>query len=159
MSEMVLWLLGSVRDRSLGDVGLAVPFVAAGAVLLVASGQALDALALGEDTAQSLGISLKATRRRVIFGTALAVGTAVAVSGTIGFVGLVVPHVIRPLVGHAPGRALLPSAVAGACLLLAADIVVRLLPTAAELMLGVVTALIGAPFFLYLIVKTRRSLL
>ena len=125
--------------------------------MLLSSGRALDALTLGEDTATSLGIALPAARALVIVGTALCVGSAVAVSGVIGFVGLVVPHLLRPFVGHQPRRLLLVSALGGAVLVLAADIIVRILPTTPELKLGVVTALIGAPFFLSLIHRLRSQ--
>jgi iron complex transport system permease protein len=94
----------------------------------------------------------------LVIGIALAVGAAVSVSGAIGFVGLVVPHLLRPFVGYQPGRLLLPSAVGGAVLVLAADLVVRLVSTGIELKLGVVTALVGAPFFLSLVLSTRRAM-
>lgn len=158
MSEIMLWLMGSVRDRSADDVLLALPFIVLGGFTLWRTGRALDALSLGEDTAESLGLGRRQVEGLVILGTGLAVGSAVAVAGSIGFVGLVVPHLVRPLVGYRPGAALLPSAMAGALLLLAADIGVRLLPTPSELMLGVVTALIGAPFFFHLVLKTRWTL-
>lgn len=158
MSEMVLWLLGSLKDRSFSDVNVAAPFMVAGWALLLTVGRSLDALALGEDTGRSLGVSLPWLRARIIGGITLAVGAAVAVSGTIGFVGLVVPHMLRPILGHQPGHLLLPSALAGGVLLSAADLVVRVFPSERELMLGVVTALVGAPFFLYLILKTRTAL-
>ncbi len=156
--EIVFWLLGSLADRSLDHVGLALPFILAGAAVLLTSRRALDALSLGEDTAASLGFRLATVRWQVIGGTALAVGAAVAVSGAIGFVGLVVPHLLRPWVGQRPGALLGASALGGAALLLAADIAVRLLPTELELKLGVVTALIGGPFFLHLLWQTRRKL-
>ena len=158
LSEMVLWLLGSLRDRGLNDVALAAPFMAAGWVLLLSAGRGLDALTLGEEAARSLGIGLGGLRAQVIGGTALAVGAATAVTGAIGFVGLIAPHLLRPWLGHQPGRLLLPSALAGAVLLMAADLLVRLVPTRQELMLGVVTALIGAPFFLHLLLRVRRTL-
>lgn len=156
MSEIILWLLGSVRDRSFDDVALAAPFIALGCALMISVGSALDALTLGEDTARSLGVDLRWLRLRIIFGTSLAVGASVAVAGTVGFIGLVVPHLIRPLVGHQPSHLLLPSALGGAALLLAADMVVRLISVGPELMLGVVTSLVGAPFFFYLILKMGR---
>lgn len=155
LSEMVLWLLGSLKDRSLDDVALAAPFVAAGLALLLSAGRGLDALTLGEETAASLGVALPRLRLTVIIGTALAVGAAVASVGTVGFVGLVVPHLLRPLVRYRPSALLLPSALGGAVLVTAADLTVRLVPAPSELMLGVVTSLVGAPFFLLLIVRTR----
>lgn len=153
--EVVFWLMGSLSDRSLVHVGLALPFMAAGWVLVLLTGPALDALSLGEDAAASLGFPLRRVRLLVIGGTAAAVGASVAVAGAIGFVGLVVPHLMRPLVGHRPGRLLLASGLAGAALTLGADILVRLVPTRPELKLGVVTALIGAPFFLALLARLR----
>ncbi|MDO9503642.1 iron ABC transporter permease [Falsiroseomonas sp.] len=156
--EIVFWLLGSLADRSLVHVWLSAPFILIGAALLLASSRGLEALTLGEETARSLGISLPRLRGLVIGGTALAVGAAVSVSGAIGFVGLIVPHLLRPLLGHRPAHLLPASALAGAALIQAADIAVRLVPTGPELKLGVVTALIGAPFFLHLLRQTRRSM-
>ncbi|MFG1345797.1 iron ABC transporter permease [Xanthobacter autotrophicus DSM 431] len=155
--ELVFWLMGSLSDRSLLDVGLALPFMAAGWLLVLMTGPALDALTLGEETAASLGFPLRRVRLLVVGGTAAAVGASVAVAGAIGFVGLVVPHLMRPLVGHRPGRLLLASGLAGAALTLSADIAVRLVPTRPELKLGVVTALIGAPFFLFLLARLKGS--
>jgi len=159
VQDIVLWLLGSISDRSFADVRLALPFVVAGLALLLAAGRSLDVLALGEAEAASLGVDLPRLRALVIVGTALSVGACVSVTGTIGFVGLVVPHMLRPFVGYRPGRLLLPSALGGAVLVLAADITLRLLPTPQELMLGVVTALVGAPFFLALVLRSRRDIL
>ncbi|MEM7442867.1 MAG: iron ABC transporter permease [Pseudomonadota bacterium] len=156
LAEIVFWLLGSLADRSMVHVALAVPFVVVGGALLLTSGRGLDGLSLGEEAAQSLGISTARLGLIVVVGTALAVGASVAVSGAIGFVGLVVPHLIRPLVGYRPGKLLVPSALGGAALLLLADSLVRVIGTGQELKLGVVTALIGAPFFLALIVSYRR---
>jgi iron complex transport system permease protein len=154
--EIIFWQLGSIADRSMDHVFLILPLVLAGWVLLAVNGRALNALSLGEEAAQSLGISLKTLRLRVLWGTALCVGAATAVSGSIGFVGLVIPHLLRPWVGYEPGRLLGPSALGGAAMLLAADIAVRLVPGATELKLGVLTALVGAPFFLALILALRR---
>ena len=155
--EIVFWLLGSVSDRSMVDVWLALPPMAVGWALLLSADRGMEALTLGEAAAQSLGLDLRRFTLRVIVGTALAVGPAVAVTGTIGFVGLVVPHIIRPWVGHRPGALMAASALGGAALLLASDIVVRLAPTAAELKLGVVTALIGAPYFIFLLLRRQRG--
>jgi iron complex transport system permease protein len=156
--EIVFWLLGSLADRSFDHVAIALPLMALGGALFIGTGRALNALSLGEDVARSLGINLRLVRARLILGTALAVGAAVSVSGTIGFVGLVVPHLLRPLVGHEPGRLLLPSALGGAALVLAADIATRLIPVEPDLQLGVVTAIVGAPFFLYLLLHLRRTM-
>lgn len=156
ISEMIFWMLGSVKDRSMHDVLLAGPFLIAGLGLLLLTGKALDALTLGEDAARSLGVNLKRVRALAIIGTSMAVGGTVAVSGGVGFVGLVVPHLMRPLVGNVASRLLLPSTLAGAALVLAADILARLIRAGVEIHLGVLTSLIGAPFFLYLILKTRE---
>ena len=151
----MFWLLGSLADRSLQYVWLVAPLMALGWALLLASGKGLDGLSLGEDTARSLGFDVGQLRMLVILGTALAVGSSVAASGSVGFIGLVVPHLLRPLVGHQPSRLLLISGLGGACFTLLADILGRLLPIVPDLKLGVVTALIGAPFFLSLISKAR----
>lgn len=155
--EIVFWLMGSLADRSLAHVWLALPLMAAGWALLLACAPALDALTLGEDTAASLGFQLRRVRVRLIAGAALAVGSAVAVTGAIGFVGLVVPHLLRRLVGGEPGRLLLPSGLGGAVLTLAADLLVRLVGIRPELKLGVVTAIVGAPFLFHLIWRLQRS--
>ncbi|MCY1642604.1 FecCD family ABC transporter permease [Methylorubrum sp. SL192] len=153
--EIVFWLMGSLADRSLDHVLLCLPLMALGWALMLSTAAALDALALGEDTAASLGFDLTSVRLRMIAGAALAVGSGVAVSGAIGFVGLVVPHLVRPWVGGRPGASLWPSGFAGAVLVLAADLGVRLLATRPELKLGVVTALVGAPFLVVLLLRNR----
>ena len=155
--EIVFWMLGSLTDRSMAQVWFVLPFMGAGWLLVASTWRALDALALGEDTAATLGFSMRSVTLRAILGTGLAVGAAVSVTGVIGFVGLVVPHLMRPLVGQRPASLLLPSALGGAALVLAADLVVRLPVDGPELKLGVVTALLGAPFFLWLILRTRRE--
>ena len=157
-AEIMFWLMGSVTDRSMDHVALAGPLMALGALMLGLSARPLNALSLGEETAASLGVSLTRTRALVIGGASIGVGAGTAVCGGIGFIGLVVPHLLRPLVGHTPGRLLAASALGGAALLMAADIMVRLLPTGIELKLGVVTALVGAPFFLWLIFRARTEL-
>lgn len=157
VTEMLLWLMGSLKDRTPADALTAFPFILAGGGLLLATGRGLDALALGEDAARSLGVDLARLRLAVVGGSAAAVGASVAVAGSIGFVGLVVPHLLRPLVGHEPGRLLLPSALGGAVLVTLADLASRLIPTAQEVMLGVLTSLVGAPFFLLLILRVRRE--
>lgn len=157
--EIVFWLLGSLADRSYEHVLLALPFMLTGAAMMLASRRALDALTLGEETAWTLGFGPRRTRILVVGGAGIALGAAVAVSGNIGFVGLVVPHLLRPLVGNRPGALLLPCALGGAALTLAADVVVRIVPSDTELKLGVVTALAGAPLFLWLLHRMRRQLL
>ncbi|MDQ8729712.1 iron ABC transporter permease [Bradyrhizobium sp. LHD-71] len=156
--EIAFWLLGSLEDRSFRHVVLALPFIVAGAVILLSRRHAFRVLSLGEEAAQSLGVNVGALRLAVIAGVALGVGGSVAVSGTIGFIGLIAPHLLRPLVGHDPTRLLLPSALAGAALLLAADIAVRIIPSTTDIKVGVLTSIIGVPFFLYLIVRERRTL-
>lgn len=155
--EIIFWLLGSLTDRSMDQVRFAAPFMALGVLLVATAARGLDALTLGEDTAATLGFDQASIKARVVIGTGLAVGAAVSVTGVIGFVGLVVPHLLRPLVGHEPGRLLWPSALGGAALTLAADLVVRLPLSGPEPKLGVVTSLLGAPFFLWLILRTRRE--
>ena len=155
--EIFFWLMGSLADRSFTHVWLILPPTLLGWWLMLSTRRDLDALSLGEETAQSLGVQIQSLNKRIILGVALAVGSAVSVSGGIGFIGLVIPHLIRPWVGFQPGRLLLSSALGGAVLLLAADITVRLLPTQQELKIGVLTALLGAPFFLHLILKSKRQ--
>lgn len=155
--EIMFWLMGSLADRGGDQVMLVLPPMLLGWGLILSGARALDALTLGEDTARSLGFDLTALRGRLIAGAALAVGSAVSVTGAVGFVGLVAPHLMRPLVGAHPGRLLPVSGLAGAVLILAADIAVRLLPTKPELKLGVVTALVGAPFLILLIGRLQRE--
>ena len=154
--EIVRWMLGALADRSLDDLMLATPLIVIGAVLILSSRRALDALTLGEVGARSLGIDLSRAQWLLASGVGLVVGASVAVAGIIGFVGLVVPHLLRPLVGARPSALLIPSAVGGAALVLAGDVLVRLLPGGSELQLGVVMSLIGAPFFFALLYSMRR---
>jgi iron complex transport system permease protein len=155
--EIVAWMLGSLTDRSLAHVWVAAPPILAGGALLLSLRRPLDALTLGEDTAATLGVDVRRTRALAVIGTTLVVGAAVAVSGIIGFVGLVAPHLVRRRFGAAPGDTLLPAALAGACILLAADVAVRALTLGPELKLGVLTALLGAPIFMRLIRQSRRE--
>jgi iron complex transport system permease protein len=156
LQDIVLWLLGSLSDRSFEDIRLCLPFVVVGMTLLLATGKQLNALTLGEDEATSLGVNLAQLRGQVVVGTALSVGACVAVAGSIGFVGLVVPHMLRHFVQFHPSRLLFSSALGGALLLLLADTLLRLISGNQEIMLGVVTALVGAPFFLLLVLRSRR---
>ncbi len=158
-AEIINWLMGALTDRSFDDVLFAGPFAAAGIALLLRTGRSLDALSLGEETARSLGVRLARLQLVVAIGVGAAVGACVAAAGVIGFVGLVVPHLLRPFVGEQPSKLLLPSALAGAALVLAADIAVRLSPGAQELKLGVAMALFGGPFFLAILVRVRRRLI
>ncbi len=153
VAEAIDWLMGALTDRGPNDLLMAAPFVLGGMLLLFFTGPALDALALGEDAARSLGANLSRLRWLVVLGTGLAVGAGVAVTGVVGFVGLVVPHMLRPLFGAKPSALLLPSALGGAALVLAADSLCRILPGAGEVRLGVVMALLGAPFFLGLLFR------
>ena len=156
-ADIVFWMLGSLSDRSFQHVWLALPFMVAGWVLLLSLGRGLDALTLGEDAAEALGIPLSRLRLLLVLGVAACVGSATAVAGAIGFVGLVVPHLLRPLVGARPSALLWSSALGGAALVLAADIAVREILPERDLKLGVVMALVGAPLFLHLIFKTRKE--
>ena len=156
--EIAFWLLGSLEDRSMQHVLIALPFMAVGVVLLLWDRRAFRALTLGEEAAASLGFDLTMIRLRVVVGVAAAVGAGVAVAGTIAFVGLVAPHLVRPLVRFDPGRLVVPAALSGAALLTAADIAVRLIPSNGEIKVGVLTALIGAPFFIVLIMRRRYDL-
>ncbi len=155
LQEIVFWLMGSLSNRNMHHFYIAAPFIVVGWVLLLSRYRFLNALSLGEETATSLGFNPQRERNFLLVGLALCVGAAVAVSGSIGFVGLVVPHLLRPLVGYKPSRLLFASALGGALLVLCADIFVRQLDVARELKLGVVTSLLGGPFFLILILKTR----
>jgi iron complex transport system permease protein len=148
LSDMMSWLMGSVANRSMADLALTLPFMALGAAILWLGRASLSALSLGEDTAASLGVNLRQARISVILGAGLASGAAVALAGAIGFVGLVAPHVVRPFVGHDPARSMVPAAMLGGLILVLADLAVRSMPTMVEIRLGVLTALIGAPFFL-----------
>ncbi|MBK5923086.1 ABC transporter permease [Rhodovulum sulfidophilum] len=156
-ADIVFWLMGSLADRSFTHVWLALPLTLLGWMLLAGLGRGLDALTLGEDAAAALGIRLGRLRLALVIGVAASVGAGVAVAGAIGFVGLIVPHLLRPLVGARPARLLPASALGGAALLLAADIGVRLVLPDRDLKLGVVTALIGAPLFIRLIYRTRAE--
>ncbi|MDR3509111.1 MAG: iron ABC transporter permease [Caulobacteraceae bacterium] len=158
VNEIVNWLMGSLADRRAEDVTMALPLIVIGCGLLLLTGRALDALTLGESGAKSLGVDLAATRWLLAAGVALTAGASVAVTGVIGFVGLVTPHLLRPLVGARPGALLAPSAVGGAVIVLIADILVRLTPAASEVKLGVAMAVVGGPFFFILLLSRRRSL-
>jgi iron complex transport system permease protein len=155
--EIMTWLMGSLADRTWVHVWLVAPFLVVGAVLLFLTTRALDALSLGEAQAQSLGVNLRNLYLMSVFGTAFAVGASTAVTGAIGFVGLIAPHLVRPFVGHQPSRVLAPAALTGALLLLGADIATRLIRFGPEMKLGVFTSLLGTPFFFWLVVRLRKA--
>lgn len=157
MQELVFWLLGSVSERGLEHLRILLPALLIGGLLILRQRPLLYGLSLGERTAQSLGLNVKRGSRLIVLGAAVLVGSAVAVAGAIGFVGLIVPHLVRPLVDHRPDRLLIPSMLAGATLVLCADLLVRLLPPGRELKLGVLTSLIGAPLFIWLVWRERRK--
>ena len=159
MSEIVTWLMGSLESRSWHDVVLAAPPTALGLLLLLRAGPALDALTLGEETARSLGVEPARLLWCMVLGTGLVVGAGVAAAGIIGFIGLVVPHLLRPFTDQRPSSLILPSALGGALLLLVADCLCRLLPLAGgELRIGIALSLLGAPFFLALLLRLRSEL-
>lgn len=159
MSEIVTWLMGALVDRGWADVWIAAPLTLLGLAVLLRAGRSLDALTLGEVAARSLGIDPLRLQWLMIAGVGLTVGAGVAVAGIIGFVGLMVPHFVRPFTDRRPSSLILPSALAGALLLLVADCLCRIVPLAGgELRLGIALSLLGAPFFLHLLLRMRREL-
>jgi iron complex transport system permease protein len=157
LSDMVNWMLGTVANRSFADIGFAAPFLLAGAGILFAAARGLSALALGEEAAAGVGLDVARARIAVVAGAGLATGAAVSLAGAIGFVGLVAPHLVRPWVGHQPGRTLAPAALLAGLMLLLADLVVRIAPGPAELKLGVVASLLGAPAFVWIAARRRAQ--
>jgi iron complex transport system permease protein len=157
-TEIMFWLMGSLTDRSLVHVWLATPLILLGIAMLLTTGRDLEALSLGEEAAQNLGVDPAGLRFKVIAGSALAVGAATAVAGAISFIGLIVPHLLRPFVGQSPRGLLLPSAFGGAGMVLIADVALRLAAPQGDLRLGVLSALIGAPFFLWRVLSSRREM-
>lgn len=157
LADLMNWTLGSVANRSYEDLLLIAPFLAAGFVSIGFSARPLSALSLGEEAAFGLGVNLKRTRLLVVLGAGLATGASVAVAGAIGFVGIVAPHLVRPFAGHDPARTIIPASLAGGVMLVLADIGVRIIPTASELRLGVVAALIGAPVFVWIAANRGRQ--
>lgn len=155
LSDMINWLLGSVANRSFDDILVVMPFMAAGIGILFFTRRGLSALTLGEEAASGVGLNLSRQRIAVVLGAGLATGASVALAGAIGFVGIVAPHLIRPIVHYDPARSLIPSALLAGLILVVADIGVRLLPTTSELKLGVVAAIIGAPAFIWIAIQRR----
>ena len=157
-SEIMTWLMGALTDRSWNEVVVSVPLIVLGMAVLARTARSLDALTLGEQAARSMGVDPRRLQLAVIVGVALTVGASVAAAGVIGFVGLIVPHLVRPFAGHRPSATLLPAALGGALLLTVADSLVRLAPTVSELRLGIAMSMLGGPFFLYLLISMRRRL-
>lgn len=157
LSDLVNWMMGSVANRSWADVMFGAPGWLFGGALVLMAGPGLRALSLGEETAASLGADPKRLRLLVIAGAALLTGSSVAVAGTIGFVGIVAPHVVRPFVKHDPQRLLVPSALLAGVILMAADMAVRLAPFQQELKLGVAAALVGGPVFIWIAARLGRA--
>ena len=158
LSEIVYWLMGSLKNAELGGLLICAPLTALGIILLLIAGPDLRTLSLGEETATSLGVSLGRVRALLIAGTALCVGSGVAIAGAIGFIGLFVPHIIRLIFGPNPFKLIPLSALGGAGFLVLADIITRALTgPGTQLYLGILTSLIGVPFFLYLAVRENRT--
>lgn len=157
-SQIVTWLMGALTDRSWDDARITLPVAAVGAALIAFSARSLDALTLGEEAARSMGVDQRRLQWLVVLGVGMCVGASVAAAGIISFVGLMVPHMVRPLVGGKPSAILLPSALGGALLVLVADSLVRLAPTTSELRLGIAMSMLGGPFFLIMLTRMRRQL-
>ncbi len=155
ISEIYDWQVGSLSNVSMREVMVATPFIIMGMIILLKNANKLDALVFGEETAQSLGLNLANFRMNMIIGVGLIIGAITAICGILGFVGLIVPHIIRPFVGNQPSKTLIPSFLFGALFTLAADIVVRILWFENELRLGVILTLLGAPFFFALLLRMK----
>lgn len=156
--DMIMWMLGSLENRTMSDLLLAAPFMVIGWLMMLNVGQGLNALSIGEDTAKTMGINISSLKLRIVVGSAISVGGAVAACGSIGFVGLVVPHMVRGLITQEPGGIIIPSALMGGLLLTLADLLTRIPTQGATLQLGVVTSLIGAPAFLLIVYRTRKNM-
>lgn len=157
LAEVFSWLLGSVANRDWVDIGRQIPALVAGALLCFYAARGLVMLTLGEEAAALSGLPMTRLRAAAVAGASLLTGASVAMAGIVGFIGLAAPHLVRAGAGGDPGRVLLPSALAGAVLLAAADIAARVIPTDLELKLGVVTALFGAPLFALIAWRAARS--
>jgi iron complex transport system permease protein len=155
LQQILFWLMGGFAGCSWLHVNALWPWLIVGGSILIYHSRDLDALAMGEEQAHYMGVDVEKVKRRLLWSAALLTAAAVSVSGLIGFVGLVVPHAMR-LIGGPVHRWLLPAAcLAGAVYLAAADLVGRVVIAPAELPVGLVTALVGGPFFLYLLKKRR----
>ncbi len=157
LADMINWLLGSVANRSFDDILIITPFMLTGFLILFFSKRGLSVLTLGEEAAAGIGLNLYRLRIAIILGTGLVTGASVALAGAIGFIGIVAPHLMRPLVHHNPSKSIVPSALLGGIILIIADIIIRLLPTSSEIKLGVIAAIIGAPAFIWIAMKRRLT--
>ncbi|MDQ0228986.1 FecCD family ABC transporter permease [Metabacillus malikii] len=157
MTQIIYWLYGSVGMRGWSHVQLIIPFMLAGSLILIYHHRELNALALGEDTADHIGVNVKRKKAFILIGASLLTGSAVAVSGSIGFVGLVIPHLVRLIVGPSHRHVLPLSLLVGGAFLILADLVSRSIIAPKELPIGVVTALIGAPVFAILLIREKRG--
>jgi len=159
LRNITFWMLGSLAGATWETVLALLPFVLIPVVLLPFMGKALNAFALGEAQADHLGLKVNQVKRRVVILATMAVGAAVAVSGVIGFVGLLVPHTIRLFIGVDNKYVLPASALLGALILTLADMIARTIVSPVELPIGVITALLGTPLFLYILIKDKKKLL
>ncbi|WP_371744817.1 FecCD family ABC transporter permease [Nordella sp. HKS 07] len=156
LRELTFWSLGSLGGASWPKIFATTPFIAIGLLLGLAFAGGFNALALGESEARHLGIPVQILKRTAIVAVALLTGTAVAVSGTIGFLGIVVPHLLRLFIGPDHRFLLLASLLLGAVLLVGADMISRTIVSPAELPIGIVTAILGAAFFLWILLRNRN---
>jgi len=156
LEEVYTWILGRLSSATWGDVGLMAPYALVSAVVLLLHRRLLDVLRVGEDEAESLGVRAERVRIVVVVAATLGTASAVAVSGLIGFIGIIVPHTVRLAAGGSYRRVLPVSMVAGGAFLILADVVARTLQSPAEVPIGVVTAFVGAPFFLF-VLRSRRA--
>jgi iron complex transport system permease protein len=155
--EIVFWMMGGLDARSWGHVWLCAPFVLLGLAAAVLQARDLDLIQQGEETAAAFGVEVEGAKRFLVITAAILTGASVAVAGMVGFVGLVVPHAVRLLIGPS-NRALIPaSALAGAAFLILCDLVARTVHPPVEIRLGVVTALIGGPLFIALLLRRYRE--
>lgn len=157
LSSIVFWIMGSLSSRGWLEVRMFIPYLIIGIIGMVICARDLDYLCLGDEHAHSLGVDVVSIRRLLIFFASMTAASAVSVSGIIGFVGLVVPHAVRMILGPSHRRLLLISALAGAVLLLAADTLARALSYHSEIPVGVITALLGGPFFCFLLTRRQSS--
>ncbi|WP_100398496.1 FecCD family ABC transporter permease [Bacillus sp. FJAT-44742] len=158
LRQIITWLMGSVSMRGWSHVFLMLPFFIAGAVILFANSRELNAMVFGEETAKTLGVNTEARKISILLGASLLTGSAVAVSGTIGFVGLVIPHLVRLLFGADHRHHLPLSLLIGGAFLVLTDMAARTLIAPTELPIGVLTAIIGAPVFGLLLLRERKKL-